>query len=220
MKTFTFIITVILATGCPTYLVTAQSNISLTPVAEDGLRQWVGSKPFVLGWGYGDVFNQSDAIDQTVIDFKLNGFEQGTRISSATLTFFLQAQHSGSFAAPIDIATFYGESTIQAGDWNGGSYFASFADPYGIQNWDITSAVQSAINAGTDFLDLRMSTTDPQCVANIDPSWQSPRLSLDIMLVPEPSALEMLVFSIGLTFTIRNRVSKKFERFRSPNKIE
>src|SRR5262249_3427879 len=161
-------------------------------------RQWTGQQPFVLGWGYGDVFNQSDAVDQTIIDFALSGIPQGTQISSATLSFFIQTQHNGISQQPLSVFMFSGESAIQATDWNKGTLFAIFGDTYGLQSWDLTSAVQSAINSGTSFLDLRIATTDPQSVTIIDPSWQSPRLSLNIVAVPEPETAKLLVCGIGV----------------------
>ena len=171
---------------------------NLNPVAFDGLRQWTGESPFVLGWGYGDVFGGGNVIDETVADFQLSGFAPGTKISSATLTFFDQVQHGGNTAQPLNVYTFDGESAIQATDWNKGAYFNSYADPYGLENLDVTAAVQSAINAGVSFLDFELTTTDPECVDIIAPPWRSPGLTLDLTVAPEPNAGKALVGCIAL----------------------
>ncbi len=159
----------------------------LNPVAFDGLRQWAGSSPFVLGWGYGDVFGGGNVSDETVADFQLSSFAPGAVISSATLTFFDQVQHGGNTPQPLNLFTFFGESAIQAADWKQGTYFNSYADPYGLENLDVTAAVQSAINAGVSFLDFEMTTTDPECVDIIAPPWRAPGLTLEITVVPEPN---------------------------------
>lgn len=170
----------------------------LNPIAFDGLRQWSGSAPFVLGWGYGDVFS-GNPVDQTIADFELSGFTPGTQISSATLTFFDQVQHGGNTPQPLDLYTFSGESAVQATDWNTGTYFNSYADPYGLENLDVTAAVQSAINAGDNYLDFRFATTDPDCVDIIAPPWRSPGLTLDIVeVVPEPNTGGILLCGLGI----------------------
>lgn len=178
------------------------AQIYLFPVAENALREIPpGTPPFLLNWGYGNVFYQSDAVDQTFLDFGLSPavFPQGTKVSQATLTFFLQTQDLGVAQKPIDIFTFYGETNVAVTDWNKGTYFGSFGDVYGLQNWDLTALVQSALDAKERYLDLRISTTDPGISAFIDPNWRSPRLYLKVVTVdaqaptivcPEPLILE------------------------------
>lgn len=146
---------------------------NLNPVAFDGLRQWSGQSPFVLGWGYGDVFS-GNPVDETIADFGLSGFTPGTQISSATLTFFDQVQHGGNTPQPLELYTFSGESAVQASDWGAGTFFNSYADPYGLENLDVTAAVQAAINAGDNYLDFRFATTDPECVDIIAPPGDPP----------------------------------------------
>jgi hypothetical protein len=63
---------------------------------------------------------------------------------------------------------------------------------------DVTAEVQSAINAGVNFLDFELTTTDPECVDIIAPPWRSPGLTLDITAVPEPNAGKTLVGCIAL----------------------
>ena len=104
--------TLFISTICPVAVITLwllgapAFGQNLNPVAFDGLRQWTGESPFVLGWGYGDVFGGGNVIDETVADFQLSGFAPGTVISSATLTFFDQVQHGGNTPQPLNLYTF------------------------------------------------------------------------------------------------------------------
>ena len=186
---------------------------NLNPVAFDGLRELpAGSPPFELGWGYGSLTYGSEAIDETVADFSLSGFSPGAHISSANLVFYMQTQDAGSTPLPISLYTFYGESAIQTSDWNNGVFYQSFADPDGVTTWNITSAVQTAINNGATYFDIRMATTDGGCSVFIAPDWQSPGLSLDITAVPEPSTPQILAWSAGLAyiwFRVRRRPSAR-----------
>lgn len=170
-----------------------------SPVAFDGLRELpAGSPPFELGWGFGSLTYGSEAIDETIADFSLSQFSPGTQISSANLVFYVQTQDAGSTPLPINLYTFSGESAIQTSDWNNGVLYESFADPSGVTTWNITSAVQTAINNGASYFDIRMATTDGGCSVFIAPSWQSPGLSLDVA-VPEPGTPQLLVWSAGLS---------------------
>jgi len=179
-------------------------TVILTPVDEDCLRTF-DSPPFVCGWGYGSVMLQGDVEDRTIIDYNLSGIPRGIPVSNATLTFFVQTQNR-SLSSTIDLFTFYGESAVQASDWNNGAFYQSFVDTFGVHELDLTSAVQSAVAAGQSFLDLRMSTTTGLCSDFIDPSWQSPGDSLTVALVPEPASLSLLAFGMfGLTLLRRRQ---------------
>jgi hypothetical protein len=75
--------TLFISTICPVAVITLwllgapAFGQNLNPVAFDGLRQWTGESPFVLGWGYGEVFGGGNVIDETVADFQLSGFSPG-----------------------------------------------------------------------------------------------------------------------------------------------
>jgi hypothetical protein len=136
-------------------------TLTTNAIAEDGLRIFgYAGYPFVLGWGYGRIYDGGGNADETIIDFDLSGIPQTTPVSNATLTFFVQNQFDDGVTRTIDLSIFYGESTIQAADWYNGVYYQSCGDSYGVHVLDMTSAVQSAIVAGQSFLDLRMSTPD------------------------------------------------------------
>jgi len=166
-------------------LIIGGQTVILTPIQEDNLRTIYGIAPFACGWGYGGVINSSSypMEDRTIIDFDLSSIS-ATSVSNATLTFFIQNQQNGEKSI-IDIFTFYDESTIQTNDWNEGIFYQSFGDDYGIHTLDLTSAVQSAINAGHNFLNLRMSTlTTNSSYFIIDPPWRGTRLNLTVISIP------------------------------------
>jgi hypothetical protein len=146
--------------------------------------------------------------DRTIIDFNLGDIPQGSVISSATLTFFIQNQNTDAIRT-IDLSTFYGESTVQATDWNNGVYNESFGDDYGIHNLDVTSAIQSALNSSQSLPDLRMSAGQYLVRSFIDPNWQSPNASLTVVIVPEPNILALLGCSAGLGIVLLASRAKK-----------
>jgi hypothetical protein len=197
----------ILASGFLCWSAQGANLFTFAPVAEDGLRIYGGPSPFLLGWGYGSVHLESDLEDRTIMDFDLGGIPQGSIVSSATLTFFVQNQNTDAIRT-IDLSIFHGESTIQVADWNNGVFYESFGDDYGVHNLDVTSAVQSALGSSQSLLDFRMSAGQYLVRSFIDPSWRSPRTSLTVVLVPEPNTLALLGCSAGFGIpflTLRRR---------------
>ena len=184
----------------------ADSSYALTPVSEARLQVLLDQSP-QLQFSLVDVMYDSSfpLEDRVFMYFDLSPLPQATPVLSANLTFFLENEHNGVPAA-INLFTFYGQSSVQASDWDSGQYDQGFSDATGVRTLDLTTAVQSAFGTDQRFLDLRFSTTaDPSAELVIDPAWQSPRVSLTVVLAPEPSALSLLACGLALSAIRRRR---------------
>jgi hypothetical protein len=184
------------------------STVLLNPTSIDNVRHYYSypayPAPFLCGWKtFGAVKNiPGNLEDRTFIDFDLRGLQSGP-ISSATLNFTVQLWGDDHGAESIDLFSFYGESTVQASDWDKGIFYTRFLDPAGQHTMDLTSIVQSAVNAGQSYLDLRMSTID----ANANVFILSP--SLTVVAIPEPSAFALLsLFTMTLMIAHRCRMNR------------
>ena len=182
------------------YSTTGVLILFLIPTQEDCLRVINGIGPFVCGWGYGGVMNDTSRSiepveDRTVFDFDISNLST-ISISNATLTFFIQNQQNGVTTSTVDVFIFYGESVVQTNDWNEGTYYQNFLDTYGMHSLNFTAAVKNAIADGQHFLDVKLLTvTDMSPCLVIDPPWQSIRLNLIInppLIIP-PSNLRVIM---------------------------
>jgi hypothetical protein len=183
------------------------STIFLNPTSIDNVRYDLYSypTPFLCGWNtFGAVKKTSSTFeDRTFMDFDLTGLQQAGAISSATLNFTVQLWGDDHGAQSIDLYSFYGESTVQASDWDKGAFYTGFLDPAGQHTMDLTGLVQSAVNAGESYFDLRMSTVDPNANVFI----LSP--SLTVVAVPEPSTFTMLgLCTMTLMIAHRRRMNR------------
>jgi len=189
---------VVLILAAPFLCGKARGQVILTPVATDFLVMDGQQAPFTAGSGYGSVYGYQgpqpydDIQRETVIDFNISGLQQTPSVSNATLTLSVQNLLNGvPVTIPINISTFYGESNVQAGDWNKGAYCLSFGAlnvAQYVYTLDLTLAVQAAVDQGESFLDVELSTPET-------PILESP------LFIDAPSGGSLTVIATGPSIT-------------------
>jgi hypothetical protein len=159
-------------------------DLMLPPTDARGIRQLPGQNPFLLNFL---AINRSIE-DRTVLEFDVRGLSGG--VPMATLDLDLRNEDPGGPAGIIDVFTFAGTGTVTPNLFGAGTFLTRFANSQsGLEEVDVTAAVQAAVAAGEPFLGFRLSTTTSARFF-LGPPFTPAGPTLTI--VPEPATLGLL----------------------------
>jgi hypothetical protein len=166
----------------------------LNPTDTEGIRRFPGGSPFHLSFlsiKNTTVSPGEETGDRTVTEFDIGALSGA--IPSATLDLPLKNIDPG-VVGTIDVFTFSGNGIVTPDLFSEGTYFTSFTNSQSsFEHVDVTSAVQSAVDAGVRFLGFRLSTmTSDRYFLGAIAGLPGPTLSV----VPEPSSF--ILTGIGL----------------------
>ena len=197
-------------------------TLYLNATYADGIRtlsEYGYPNPFLLSDE--QVFDLAPGqVDVTVMDFDISGIPQNSTISSATLG-FLGENIDPNTIRTIGVYTFYGESVVQPSDFYAGSFATTFLSSYAAGQFtnetvDVTAAVQSAVNASEQLLDLKLAGLDEGTRVFLEGPYE---LSI-AYTVPEPRVFTILTCGLVLASAWRRRAFLRFHKTPPNNALE